>query len=151
MSEQKETGKPRHQMTLDVRFVAGLCILGVIGSLMNAYRFYSSAHGGLLLGIIHTDATWVVVIYHVCLAAYMALAAKGLWTMRRYGFWMFAASVWAGILLAPFYMNALHHAVPDGSRALWCTALGVAHVCNVALAFWCFWRHRLFTDRNEQE
>jgi len=144
MSEEKENPKPHHLMPLDVRFMAGLCILGAVGGIMNAYRFYRIDRGGFLLGTIHTDATWIVVLYYLGLAAYMALTAKGLWGMHRYGFWMFVVSVWVGILLAPFHMNALHHAVPNGHRTIWVTFLGVGHVCNMALAFWCFFRWRLF-------
>jgi len=151
MSEEKRKQKPHRQVPLDVRFVAGLCILGAVGGIMNAYRFYRIAQGGCLLGIIHTDATWIVVVYYLGLAAYMALAAKGLWGMHRYGFWMFAASVWVGILLAPFHMSALHHAVPDGRRTIWVTFLGAGHVCNIALAFWCFCRWRLFLKPSKVE
>jgi len=149
MTEEKK--KPRHRMPLDVRFVAGLCILDTIGSVMSSYRLHSIARGGFLLGVIHTDATWIVALYHVGLAAYMALTAKGLWGMHRYGFWMLVASVWLGIVLAPFHLYAQQDAIPDGSRTLWVTVFGIAHACKVALAIWCFWRHRLFTARNEQE
>lgn len=149
MVKGKEAEKPRHRMPLDVRFVAGLCILGAIGSVMNAYRFYRIAQGGFLLGIIHTDVTWSVVLYQLGLAAYMALTVKGLWGMHRYGFWMLVAWVWAGILLAPFQMNSQQHVVPDGSLTLWLTLHGIGHACNVALAFWCFCRWRLFVKRSK--
>jgi len=142
-----QTNRPS-RLPLDVRFVAGLAILAILGGLANAYRAWNLDKGGFVLGVIYTESTTSVILGSLATAAYMAVLARGLFRMRAYGFWMLVASLGVWLVLTPLQLIWVRPMIPEEARQLW-TIINfyTGFPATFVLAIWCFYRRHLFLRR----